>query len=94
MQVLSCYDSIAFPSPLSIRAQAHPFSPHPRTPSLLDTDLMRVQRVVQHPGGLGATGQLYHWSCPHFCDQNVPPFVLHWIIPNAYYFNYFLLFPI
>jgi len=40
------YITIAFASQLSIRLQAHPFSPHPSTPSFLDAHMMRVQWVV------------------------------------------------
>lgn len=38
--------TIPYTFPFTIRAQAYPFSSHPCTPSLLDTDLMRVQQVV------------------------------------------------
>lgn len=51
--------TIPFPFPLTIRAQAYPFSSHPCMPSLLDIDLMRVQQVVSGVlstilGGLGS----------------------------------------
>jgi len=94
MQALSHHNSVAFPSPLSVRAQARPSSPHPCTPHLSDTGLMGVQRVVPRDPGASWGAWGHRSALPLevsiLLRPEYPFFVLRWIISNSYYFYYFL----